>query len=89
MDNATFGAAIGILMGILNSGGGTASDPITDITAMADMTDTNKLYRYNGSIYYYNGTEWTEAGSGDDAFFVVEVTNNWWSDPPIITANCT
>lgn len=30
-----------------------------------------------------------EAGGGDDAFFVVEVTTNWWTDPPSKTANCT
>lgn len=36
---------------------------VTDAETMADMTDTEKLYRYDGSIYYYNGTEWTEVGT--------------------------
>ena len=39
-------------------------DTVTDAQSMAEMTDTEKLYRYDGKIYYYNGTEWTEVGTG-------------------------
>lgn len=40
------------------------ADAVTDAQSMSDMTDTEKLYRYDGSIYYYNGTEWIEVGTG-------------------------
>lgn len=43
------------------------ADAVIDAQSMADMTDTEKIYRYNGSIYYYNGTEWTEVGSDGEA----------------------
>ena len=55
------------------------ADAVTDAQSMADMTDTEKLYRYDGKIYYYNGTEWTEVGTGadsDDVKFIESVKKN-------------
>lgn len=40
------------------------TDTVIDVQSMSGMTDTEKLYRYDGSIYYYNGTAWTEVGTG-------------------------
>lgn len=44
----------------------------------------------SGDVLAYDGTAWVaQNNSGDDAFFVVEVTTNWWTDPPSKAANCT
>lgn len=37
--------------------------PFVDVLATADMTETTRLYRYHGSIYFYNGSEWTKFGT--------------------------
>ena len=47
------------------------TDTVIDVQSMESMTDTKKLYRFGGKIYYYNGTEWTEVGTG------AEVTGNY------------
>lgn len=39
-------------------------DAVIDVESMESMTDTEKLYRFGGEIYYHNGTEWAKVGTG-------------------------
>jgi hypothetical protein len=39
-------------------------DAVIDVQSMESMTDTEKIYRYGGEIYYHNGTDWVKAGAG-------------------------
>lgn len=49
-------------------------DPVIDVQSMESMTDTGKLYRYDGKIYYYNGTEWAIATveAGEDTGSIIK-----------------
>lgn len=65
---------------------------VTDFNDMRTATDSDvgKALKAK-TVTDGKVTEWEfgEAGGGDDAFFVVEVTTDWWADPPSTTANCT
>lgn len=38
--------------------------PFIDVSSTEQMVDVAKLYRYEGSLYFYNGITWAEVGTG-------------------------
>lgn len=38
--------------------------PFADVSAESNMTDTAKIYRYDGALWFYNGSEWAKIGTG-------------------------
>ena len=51
-----------------------AQVPFSDVGAESDMTDTAKIYRYDGALWFYDGTEWAKVGTGSGAGGAVVVT---------------
>ena len=48
--------------------------PFFDVNAESAMTDTTKIYRYDGALWFYDGTEWAKVGTGSGAGGAVVVT---------------
>ncbi len=50
--------------------------PYTIVESSEDMMDTTKLYKYNGSLYFYNDVKWTKVGSDNDSEdYIVKTVN--------------
>lgn len=41
-------------------------DSVVDIESVDGMTEEDQIYRYNDKLYFWDGSEWTEIGSGED-----------------------
>lgn len=65
--------------------------PFIDVNSMALMTDVTKLYRYDGSLYFYNGSEWAEVGTGasGDGIILVSLASDMTDTSSVYLYNGT